>query len=361
MSNIVVDFSHGTDKAVYFFKNKNTVVLEYPCANSYDCSAYEVTLSRGIYKFELYGASGGYNSYSPSTLRNTSSSSCVYNDSFVESFAGNTKCNTNNVPGAGGYIAGTINIKAKTKIFARVGGKGQRATNEVTTSGGFNGGGEAMIYSSPAYSGGGASDIRIEADDVWHRIIVAGGGGGCDDDGSSISGSGGAGGYPEAQGYWSNGKYNGSHVATQLYGFTFGQGESPKVLENKHENSSTLTSVNDCGGAGGGWFGGHASRYNNAGAGGGSSFILTKNASIPQGNISAHTQLYRFVESKPYAFSTKSQYVMSDVSYANGIRAGHGKIIITFCSSYALNCVREAYCPRNSPILPCIVYLILSR
>ncbi|NLZ95747.1 MAG: hypothetical protein GX921_07990, partial [Bacteroidales bacterium] len=127
-------------------------------------------------------------------------------------------------------MSGTINLKSNTKIYARVGGMGQVATDTEKTKGGFNCGGDAKIHTDPPSSGGGTSDIRIYSDDLWHRIIVAGGGGGCDDynygTAGAINDGGGAGGYPNGQGYWLNGKYTGNTTATQLYGFSFGQGES---------------------------------------------------------------------------------------------------------------------------------------
>ena len=75
---------------------------------------------------------------------------------------------------------------------------------------------------------------------------------------------------------------------------------------------------NDEAGAGGGWFGGYTIANCNAGAGGGSSFILCENATIPT--------------SVNYAFTTNSQYLMKLHGYANGIWSGNGKIIITYLS-----------------------------
>lgn len=323
-----------------FKRTFNSIILEYPCSKTYECSPYEIKLPRGIYIFSLYGASGGYSTHLPTTIRSESEVKCKITSDEVIKYGGNTNCNTYNVAGAGGFISGTIILRHPTKIYAYVGGKGQIATTTETSKGGFNGGGDSTLHSSPAASGGGASDIRIEEDDLWHRVIVAGGGGGSDDQQYEAStgndGTGGAGGYPEAQGYWSSGKYNGSHVATQLYGFSFGQGESANALNSNHKNSSTYSILYENAGAGGGWFGGHSSRNYNSGAGGGSSFILTKNASIPKGEIATHSQLYDFKESKKYAFRTTSQYAMTDISYQNGIRAGNGVINITFASSIIL-------------------------
>lgn len=318
-----------------FTKNGNRLTLDYPCNKTYDCSHYRVSLPRGVYRFELYGASGGYTTNYPSNFRNEDSS-CAIKDEEVISYGGNTNCSSVNSPGAGGYISGVISLNSRTLIYARVGGKGQVSTTSETSKGGFNGGGDAIVYPPcPPSSGGGSSDIRIEKDDLWHRIIVAGGGGGCDDylpGNNPNDGSGGAGGYPNGQGYWYSTKYVNDRIATQLYGFSFGQGESSGTHDKIHENSTYSTSIGDYPGAGGGWFGGHASNYGNGGAGGGSSFVLTKTAIIPQGSIPTHTSRYTELESHPYAFTTSSVYAMTDVKYVNGIRAGNGLIRITLLS-----------------------------
>ena len=340
----------GRSESPSYIQRGNKLILNYPCLKTYDCSSYEVTLNRGTYIFELYGASGGYTTNTPSTIRNADDyTKCsIENEENVALFHGNTFCsNTINTPGAGGYISGVITMRTRTTIYARVGGKGQYSNSEETTKGGFNGGGDALSYpGNPPSSGGGASDIRIEQDDVWHRVIVAGGGGGCDDI-SVIDGIGGAGGYPEGQGYWIDASYVDENLATQTYGFSFGQGESSGSTTKKHPNSTYRAAYQEIPGAGGGWFGGHSGHYNNGGAGGGSSFVLTKGAIIPQGNITTHTSKYEEISSKPYAFTTNSIYAMKKISYANGIRAGNGLIRITLVTSN--NCSKQ-YKRGNGPL-----------
>lgn len=121
----------------------------------------EVSLNRGVYRFECWGASGG--------SRDLESSS-------------------------GAYVSGIISLRKMQKFFVFVGEKG--ALNRTRVS--FNGGGAAAFtFLSDSYvfpgsdsslsysaSGGGSSDIRIEDGD-WNdsvglksRIIVAAGGGG---------------------------------------------------------------------------------------------------------------------------------------------------------------------------------------
>ena len=189
-----------------------------------------------------------------------------------------------------------------SEFYARIGGVG----SVEVRNGGFNGGGNSMISANfeVGSSGGGATDLRAEYDDLYHRIIVAGGGGGADNyyfTDLSDDGAGGAGGYPEGQGYWIEGQYY-SELATQSKGASFGNGQS-------------ASNQQDTAGGGGGWFGGYSSNNGNGGAGGGSSFIFSKNASIPS--------------SISYAFQKDSRYLMTLIAYENGIWSGSGKLVIT--------------------------------
>ena len=273
--------------------------LFYPCPTHSVCFPYNVTISPGRYLLELYGAGGGiHTTQKTSTTRRLPEvdEGCI-DQSLVEKYHGNTLCSPRNSAGSGGYIAGILTIHRRTKLFAHIGGQGAAASN-----GGYNGGGRS---NSGGTSGGGATDIRVLEDDINHRIIVAGGGGGADDstyNGNQNDGSGGAGGYPEGQGFWTQGIYNGNKTATQSSGFSFGTGES-------------ASQINDIAGAGGGWYGGYASNNQDSGAGGGSSFILTRSTHVQEAS---------------YKFNSESIYAMRISAYENGIWSGHGKIIITF-------------------------------
>ena len=333
MNNWKVTTSDGTAPNVsYYGSDNSTLVLDYPCTNTVSCTNYLIDLQKGVYKFELYGASAGSNTNSSTTMRTNSGTSCISNE-IVNFYGGNTQCSPNNSPGSGGYISGVITLRRRTTIYAYVGGQGQVCSTSEKLEGGFNGGGAGIQDQRPSTSGGGATDIRIEKDDLWHRVIVAGGGGGCDNvgaiAGANDDGSGGAGGYPNSQSYWINGEYQNSGIATQLYGFSFGQGESAGTLSNPHLNSSAAAAATDRPGAGGGWFGGHTGRHGNGGASGGSSFVLTKNAEIPKGDITTHTGLYVAIETHEYAFNQNSEYAMKSIHYANGIWYGSGRIKIT--------------------------------
>ena len=105
---------------------------------SYSGTYKTITLPKGTYKLEVWGAQGGYRS------------SSTYG-------------------GLGGYSVGTIELKSKQTAYIYVGGSG----NTGGTSGGFNGGGSRATYSG----GGGATDIRFNGSTLYARVIVAGGGG----------------------------------------------------------------------------------------------------------------------------------------------------------------------------------------
>ena len=115
----------------------------------------EVTLKRGIYRFECWGASGGSHKLLSSS---------------------------------GAYVSGTISIPLERKFYIFIGEKGS-PRNKTTT---FNGGGAALLgdtssadnKASHASSGGGATDIRYvngnwyDLESLKSRIMVASGGGG---------------------------------------------------------------------------------------------------------------------------------------------------------------------------------------
>lgn len=133
----------------------------------YSGSAKSITLPKGKYRLECWGAQGGY--YPSATYTN----------------AHNNK---------GGYSIGTLTLLQRQNLHLYVGGAGTNITASLTAkSGGWNGGatGGAGTDANRGYGGaggGGASDIRIRTDSLYARVIVAGGGGG-KGPGSTISSS----------------------------------------------------------------------------------------------------------------------------------------------------------------------------
>ena len=106
---------------------------------AYTGAVQSVTLPKGVYKLEVWGAQGGsYSSY---------------------------------YGGAGGYSVGVLTLTANTtNLFVYVGGQPTTSTSSsVTIAGGFNGGGKARYHSysgttTYCQAGGGGSDIRIGTD-----------------------------------------------------------------------------------------------------------------------------------------------------------------------------------------------------
>lgn len=227
---------------------------------SYTGTSQNVVLPAGTYKFECWGAQGGYRS------------SSTYG-------------------GKGGYSVGTITLTQTTNLFVYVGGSGNSATAYTNGiyAGGFNGGGYRYGYKG----GGGATDIRIGKDDLYARIIVAGGGG---SDGASNKtgmygggleggtttescGSGGYGGTQTGNTWLTTTRTTSATSTSNCYaGFGFG-------------GNGCYSSSGYAGAGGGGWYGGSGSYPDGSGdddrgGGGGSGYVYTAKtaANYPSGN-----------------------------------------------------------------------------
>lgn len=200
-----------------------------------------VTLPKGKFKIECWGAQGGYRS-------------------------------STSYGGKGGYAVGTLTLSAKTNLFVYVGGAGgntsTNAGSATVVGGGFNGGGSRYGYKG----GGGASDVRIGTDSLYARVIVAGGGG---SDGASYQTGGYGGG--TSGGATTGGYGSGGGGATQTAGGTGGSG-NPGTFG---VGGQGLYRSNGYGGAGGGgWYGGggaypDSSGDDDKGGGGGSGYVYT--------------------------------------------------------------------------------------
>lgn len=217
----------------------------------------------GVYKFETWGAQGGNHS--------------------------------NLVGGKGGYAYGELYLEKGTVLYINVGGNGNEGK-------GYNGGGYMSGYSTYA---GGATDFRVEKDNLYSRILVAGGGG------SSSPGYGTAGGYG---GGITSGGYPG---ASQNSGASFGNGQSSYY-----------------GAGGGGWYGGGYS--NGSVSSGGSGYALTQDSYKPVNYIvdneyyfgQTYDQLNGFKsDAKTIAGNQKSPSVDGLIEVGH---EGHGYAKITF-------------------------------
>lgn len=259
----------------------------------YSGVAKTIKLSKGYYKLECWGASGGY--YGSST--------------------------TNGAPG--GYSVGVLKLTSKTNTILYSGGKGTSGVGTKTNSalgyivdGGFNGGGAAVDNKTArtnVASGGGASDIRIGTDSLYARVIVAGGGGGTEGNRghveSSLYGGGLTGGsYTSAPG--------GSQTAgggTRYLG-TFGQGSS-----NDLDTGWT-------GGGGGGWYGGGGSAQHYP-AGGGSGYIYTSETAVNYPTGCLLNESYYLTEASTIAGNV---VFLSPTGVSETGHSGNGYIRITF-------------------------------
>ena len=164
------DSENISDVKLKSLLNFKFVIKPYVVLNaSYtgECEKFVAHLD-GIYKVELWGASGGHS-------RCNGVSQC-----------GNL--------GLGAYTSGEIELHKGTEFIVCVGGKGADAQPLVDSKGGFNGGGDGLSDGSEGEAasggdegsggGGGATDIRIINGSVVgfaglkSRIMVAGGGAG---------------------------------------------------------------------------------------------------------------------------------------------------------------------------------------
>lgn len=255
-------------------------VLNKPFEYTNAAQPFDVIVT-GYYKFEVWGAEGGYRS-------------------------------SQSYSGKGGYSAGTIKLNAGDKLYVYTGGQGGATTCSTKTSsicaGGFNGGGYRYNYPG----GGGASDIRINEDSLLARVIVAGGGG---SDGATTK-----------IGMYGGGTSGGA--ATQSYG-SYGYGGTQTGFTTTVTALTTQPTTNSssnypggfgfggfgvhqssgyAGAGGGGWYGGcgsvpDGSGDDDCGGGGGSGFVYTgQNVTVPSGST----------------YKITSQYAMTSTTLAAG-------------------------------------------
>ena len=328
-----IDSSLKVESHISINTSTKNLHLSYPCQFPYSCSPFEGFLGKGVYNIKICGANGGVKP--------------------EEQIEGKKESDH---PHAGGCTSGTILISSKTKIYVHLGGHGsQDGTGSYRSHGGNNGGARGYFNPNPT-SGGGATDIRFEENDVFHRVLVAGGGGGSDNIDNNYydnDGKGGSGGGTTAQGwYTSNNKISTFPIANQTFGFTFGNGEASLFTGSKHEFGVKEYQGTDTCGAGGGWFGGFASNYINSGCGGGSSYALTLTSPIPQGIIHYHDDEYNLIDQQEYAFSNRKYIFYNDI-YERGVWFGNGFADITFLGDLSMTCKKSLQTPHS------ILYFIM--
>lgn len=237
----------------------------------YSGSSKSITLPKGTYKLEVWGAQGG-----------------------------GATSNSSKYGGKGGYSVGTITLTNPTLFYLVCGGQGVSDdgsySSQTLLNGGYNGGGAGRAWSGTSHfggGGGGGTDIRIQQNSLYARVIVAGGGGGGSDNGLGGYGGGTSGETTEMSG------------GTQNSGYSFGSG-----------GQCSYTS-GECGGGGGGWYGGTGASSENYRGGGGSGYVYTSatTSSYPSGCL---------LNSNYYL--TNAQTIAGNQSFTNptgGTETGH--------------------------------------
>ena len=243
-------------------------ILNCPYSGTYK----SITLPKGTYKLECWGAQGGNGTASPSN-------------------------NSQLFGGKGGYSYGVFSPTSDIVLYLYSGGQGSTATGSTSSgpNGGYNGGGAGSKNGSnnsntqTSGGGGGATHIATTSgllntlsSSTASILLIAGGGGGAGGWYGSFSTQSSNGGYGGGNSGGSAANGGGYSVSggTQSSGYSFGQG------------ASASTHV-DQGGGGGGYYGGYCSTGTSdsdiCGGGGGSGYINTSkltSASTIAGNTS---------------------------------------------------------------------------
>ena len=247
--------------------------------------------------------------------------------------------------GKGGYSKGYIYLSSDDKLLIYTGGQGSYGTTNGTNSvsgGGTNGGGNAGYRGG---SGGGATDIRINNDSLYARVIVAGGGGGSFYKNSSTKAIGGYGGgnaggdgkyvnstyayYSGKGGTQTSGGSGGTAEDTNYYGHsgTFGIGG-----DIGYRYSSTAIYSNGAGG--GGWYGGGGSGHYNGsstvrytGGGGGSGYVYTESTASYYPSGCLLNENYYLINAGTYAGNTSFE---STTGASETGHSGNGYAKVTY-------------------------------
>lgn len=270
---------------------------------NYTGAVQSITLPKGTYTLECWGAQGGNRSQDSASATVTGS-------------------------GLGGYSIGTLTLTQLTTCYIYVGGQGgmSSSTGNVKVEGGFNGGGFASHESTgePGNGGGGATDVRIAQDSLYARIIVAGGGGGSGEDNET-------GGYGGGE---TGGAGSGNTSLTQASQTSGGTNSFGFGLGGNTYNG---------GAGGGGWYGG-ASRYSvssystgsdSEGGGGGSGYVYTSSTAKNYPSGCLLNSSYYLSAAKTIAGNTSftSPTGSSETGHSGN---GYCRITVIECSNTAL-------------------------
>ena len=287
-------------------KSGSSYLLKYPCSKGSECSFYETTLPKGKFLLEVWGAQGG-----------------------------NT--DAGGVGGKGGFSRGILSLSKPTKVFIHIGGQPANTpggSTYVKIYGGYNGGG-GSIKDSDCNAGGGGTDIRLNENTLYHRVLVAGGGGGGESYRYTTRYLAGAGGGLEGE--------------ASGYGPSTNAGKQEKGGEGGYaENGGTQGSFGlggihggESAGGGGGWFGGSGSGNNadNTGGAGGSGYVFNEALIKPEGFKLAS----EYYLSEGYTIQGTQEFLSPEGTKETG-HSSHGAARITIIES---SVSRNSYCTKE--------------
>lgn len=237
--------------------------------------------------------------------------------------------------GKGGYSVGTLTLKNPSTVYVRAGGQGSSndtTTSNVTVSGGFNGGGNSKTgYYQDAFTTGGgggrASDVRLNFDDLYSRVIVAGGGGGAAGANDSSKYGGGVSGGSPVSGYAASATAAGTNGS-------FGTGGNHTASYNSKYRSR---------GGGGGWYGGGcvtSSSDSNADTirgsnGGGSGYVYTSSTASNYPSGCKLNSTHYLTSAATYAGNTSFASITSGSNETG--HSGNGYVRITVIKIDSIN------------------------
>ena len=295
-----------------FLKLILSTTYDYPCQKSDSCNNLEVTLEKGIYQFECWGAQGG---------------------------TGTSEGSFKLPGGHGSYVSGLININQTTKFYLFIGGKGGvgSTTKNSKASAGWNGGGLGGADTNDndgAGGGGGATDIRL-TNGLWNditglrsRIMVAAGGSGSVHKYHGVSGG-------SLSGLSTTGVSFESAISSTRTTQTTGNGFGIAGDGKHHANFPSY-------GGGGGYYGGYAASGSNNGylsvSDSGSSYISGHPSCNSISNTGIHTNSEVHFSGYKFYNTTMINGISLQPSYnSNNFNFGktnNGAVRITFIKKF---------------------------
>ena len=308
-----------------------TKYFEYPCSSHINCYPLSITLQKGKYLIQCYGASGG------------------------DSARGRG--------GYGAFVSGVIQLYEDKTLYLYIGAEGHLELGKTS----YNRGGRGNLYkseeNSQGASGGGGTDVRLlnnsDIDGLLSRIIVAGGGGGAESYYNNVDG-GNAGSFVGEDGKYSAKPDFNYQLSLPTGGTETSGGNAGKCITG--QNTCTPQTESSSGGFG---YGGNATK-GYYGGGGGGGYFGGGGASVTTGKTTSGAGGSSYVSGQNGCHSFKlddlsddhlidinssihySNLFFTSIIFQDGNKAkhkGNGKIIITLIDrEISINC--KFYTPK---------------